>query len=59
MPQPRGESWKVRAREREETVQARTVGITDPGSGSRGGGQSTDLVAALKRARPSFLTNAN
>jgi hypothetical protein len=29
MPQPRGESWKARAREREETVQARTVGITE------------------------------
>jgi hypothetical protein len=26
---PRGESWKGRAREREETVQARTVGIID------------------------------
>ena len=32
MPQPRGESWKARAREREETVQAWTVGITDLGA---------------------------
>ena len=32
MPQPRGESWKARAREREETVQAGTVGITDLGA---------------------------
>jgi hypothetical protein len=32
MRQPRGESWKARAREREETVQARTVGITDLGA---------------------------
>jgi hypothetical protein len=32
MPQPRGESWKARAREHEETVQARTVGITDLGA---------------------------
>jgi hypothetical protein len=32
MPQPRGESWKARAREREETVQAQDVGITDLGA---------------------------
>jgi hypothetical protein len=32
MPQAKGESWKARAREREETVQARTVGITDLGA---------------------------
>jgi hypothetical protein len=32
MPEPRGESWKARAREREETVQARTVGITELGA---------------------------
>ena len=48
---PRGESWKARAREREETVQARTVGIID--SERMGGGrQGTDLLAALGRARP-------
>jgi hypothetical protein len=32
MSQTRGESWKARAHEREETVQARTVGITDLGA---------------------------
>jgi hypothetical protein len=51
MPQPRGGSWKARAREREETVQARTVGITDPWSGPGGGRQGTNLLAALRRAR--------
>ena len=47
---PRGESWKARAREREEAVQARTVGIIDSELG--GGRQGTDLLAALGRARP-------
>jgi hypothetical protein len=32
MPQPPGESWKARAREREATVQTRTVEITDLGA---------------------------
>ena len=48
---PRGESWKAPAREREETDQARTVGII--GLERIGGGrQGTDLLAALGRARP-------
>jgi hypothetical protein len=42
----------------EETVQARTVGIID--SERMGGGQQgTDLLAALGRARPLVLRNAN
>ena len=59
MPQPRGESWKARAREREETVQARTVGITDLGAERVVADKAQTYWPRLEGLAPWFLRNAN
>ena len=55
MPQPRGESWKARAREGEETVQARTVGITDLGAERVVAGKAQTYWPRLEGLAPWFL----
>jgi hypothetical protein len=59
MPQPRGESWKARAREREETVQAPTVGITDFGADRVVTDKAQTYWPRLEGLAPWFLRNAN
>jgi hypothetical protein len=57
MPQPWGESWKARAREREETVQARTVGITDLGAERVVADKAGTYWPHLEGLAPWFLRN--
>jgi hypothetical protein len=59
MPQPRGESWKARAREREQTVRARTVGITDLGADRVVADKAQTYRPRLEGLAPWFLRNAN
>jgi hypothetical protein len=59
MPQPGGESWKAPAREREETVQARTVGITDLGADREVADKAQTYGPRLEGLAPWFLRNAN
>src|ERR671910_2722322 len=59
MPQPRGESWKAPAREVEQTVQARTVGITDLGAERVVADKAQTYWPRLEGLAPWFLRNAN
>jgi hypothetical protein len=59
MPQPRGESWKARAGEREETVQARTVGIIDLGADRVVADKAQAYWPRLAGLAPWFLRKAN
>jgi hypothetical protein len=56
---PRGESWKARAREREETVQAQTVGITELGAERAVADKAQTHWPRLEGLAPWFLRNAN
>src|SRR5919109_3273755 len=55
----RGESWKARAREREATVQARTVGIIDLGADGAVADKVQTYGPRLEGLAPWFLRNAN
>ena len=54
MRELRGESWRARASNPKEKVQAPGVGITARGADFGGGPQGSDPLPALGRTRPWF-----